>query len=64
MHTDVELLRLERALQEARHRLAWVRRLVPDDTVRKAAEDLCAEATASVDAYWATHKTSPTRHSG
>ena len=47
MHSDLELLRLERALHEARHRLAWVRRLVPDATVRRVAEDLCAEAAAA-----------------
>jgi hypothetical protein len=54
MHSDPELLRLEGALYEARHRLAWVRRLVPDATVRSVAEDLCAEAIAAMEEYQAT----------
>jgi hypothetical protein len=55
-NSDPDLLRLEIARREARDRLAWIRRLVPDATVLRVAEDLCAEATAAVDAYWATHK--------
>jgi Mlc titration factor MtfA (ptsG expression regulator) len=55
MDFDLELLGLERALHEARHRLAWVRRLVADATVLKVAEDLCVEATAAMEAYRATH---------
>jgi hypothetical protein len=55
MHTDVELLRLERTMHETRQRLAWVRRLVSDATVRRIAEDLCAEAAADMEAYQATH---------
>jgi hypothetical protein len=55
MHSHLELLRLERALQAARHRLAWVTRLVSDATVRRIAEDLCAEAAADMEAYRATH---------
>ena|SRR5882762_1965751 len=40
---DLELLRLERALQQARDRLGRITRLVSDAAVRKAAENLCAE---------------------
>ena len=53
---DLELLRLERTLQQARERLDWITRSVSDAAVCKAAEDLCAEAAAAVDAYWATHE--------
>ena len=56
-YSDPDLLRLEKARREARDRLAWIRRLVPDATVLRVAEDLCAEATNAVDVYWATHKT-------
>jgi hypothetical protein len=55
-NSDLELLQLEKARREARDRLAWISRLVPDATVLRVAEDLCAEATAAVDAYWATHE--------
>jgi hypothetical protein len=48
---DLELLRLERALHQARDRLGWITLLVPDAAVRRAAEDLCAEAAAAVDAH-------------
>jgi hypothetical protein len=57
MNSNRELLRLERALHEAQDRLGWINRLVPDATAIKAAEALCTEAAAAVDAYWATHGT-------
>jgi hypothetical protein len=57
MPPDLELLRLERTLHEARDRLGWINRLVPDAIAIKAAEALCTEAAAAVDAYWATHGT-------
>jgi hypothetical protein len=57
MHPNLELLRLERALHEAHDRLGWINRLVPDAIAIKAAEALCTEAAAAVDAYWATHGT-------
>jgi hypothetical protein len=53
---NLELLRLERSLQQARERLDWITRSVSDAAVCKAATDLCAEAAASVDTYWATHE--------
>jgi len=57
MHPNLVLLRLERALHEAHDRLGWINRLVPDAIAIKAAEALCTEAAAAVDAYWATHGT-------
>jgi hypothetical protein len=48
---DVELLRLERALHQARDRLGWISRFISDPAVLKAAEDLCAEAVAAVGAH-------------
>jgi hypothetical protein len=57
MHSDLELLRLERTLHEARRRLALIRRLVLDDTLRRVAEDLCAEATAALEAYLSARET-------
>jgi hypothetical protein len=59
MHSDLELLRLERALQEARPRLAWVTRLVADATVRRVAEDLCAEAAAAMEVYQGRQAAAP-----
>ena len=53
---DLELRRLEHVLRLARDRLALIIRMVPDPAVLRAAEDLCAEAAAAVDAHWATHK--------
>lgn len=55
-HPDLELLRLERALQQARDRLGWITRLVSDAAVCQAAEDQYADAATAVDAYWATHE--------
>jgi hypothetical protein len=54
--SDLELLRLERALHRARDRLGSLTRFISDPAVLRAAEDLCAEAAAAVDAYWAAHK--------
>jgi len=51
MNSNRELLQLERALHEARNRLALVTRFVPDATARRAAEDLYAEAIAAVDVH-------------
>ena len=51
MHPDLELLRLERTLHEARDRLALVTRLVPDAAVLRAAAVLYAEAIAAVDVH-------------
>jgi hypothetical protein len=51
MHSDLELLRLERALDQARDRLSWITRLISDPAVLRAAEDLCLKATAARDAY-------------
>jgi hypothetical protein len=45
---DLELLRLEEVLSLARDRLALVIRMLPDPALLRAAEDLCAEATAAV----------------
>ena len=56
MHSDLELLRLERALHQARDRLGWITRFISDAAVLRAAEDLCAEAAAAVDAYMAMHE--------
>jgi hypothetical protein len=43
--------RMTLALHQARDRLGWITLLVPDAAVRRAAEDLCAEAAAAVDAH-------------
>ena|SRR5260370_34865782 len=59
MHPDLEFLRLEEALRQARERLAWIRRFVPDRAAIKAAEDLCAEATAAVGVYRMRQAQSP-----
>jgi hypothetical protein len=53
---DIELLRLERALHEARYRLGWISRLISDPAVLWAAEKLFAEATAARDAHLARHE--------
>jgi hypothetical protein len=55
MHSNLELLRLARAVDQARDRLTWITRLVPDAAVLMIAEDLCAEATEAVEAYRTTH---------
>jgi hypothetical protein len=57
MHSDLELLRLERAQHQASERLGWITRLNSDPAVLRAAEELCSEATAALDAYQATHET-------
>ena len=51
---DLELIRLEEALLLARDRLALMVRMVSDPAALKAAQDLCVEASAAVDAYTAT----------
>jgi hypothetical protein len=58
MPSDLELLRLERALHQARDRLGWITRLYSDPAVLRAAEDLCIEAAAARDAYVAMREES------
>jgi hypothetical protein len=48
--SDPELRRLEEVLRVARERLAMVMQNVDDRATIKAAEDLCAEASAAVAA--------------
>jgi hypothetical protein len=48
---DLELLRLKEVLRLARERLTLIIQKVDDPAAIKAAEDLCAEAEAAVDAY-------------
>ena len=54
---DFELLRLEEAARLAEKRLSWIRRSMSDPAALKAAEYLCAEATAAIDAYRSTYET-------
>jgi hypothetical protein len=54
--SDIELLRLERALDQARDRLYSMVRFISDPAALRAAGDLCAEATAAVDAYRGAHE--------
>ena len=51
MNHDHELLRLEEVLRVARQRLTGIIQKVNDPAAIKAAEDLCAEAAAAVDAH-------------
>jgi hypothetical protein len=53
---DFELLRLERAVEQARFRLGWITRLMFDPGLLQAAEDQCAITTAARDAYLAMHE--------
>ena len=55
-NSDPDFIRLEEALRLADTRLSTMRRSVSDPAALKAAEDLCAEATAAIGAYQATHK--------
>ena len=48
---DPELLRLEEVLRLARGRLALIVQKVDDPAAIKAAQELCAEAAASIDAH-------------
>ena len=50
-HPDHQLARLEEVLRLARERLAGIIRMVPDPAAIKAAEDLCAEAVASIGVH-------------
>ena len=50
-HPDHELARLEEVLRLAHDRLALVVRMIPDPGAVKAAEDLCAEAVASIGVH-------------
>jgi hypothetical protein len=50
-NSDLELLRLERALHQARDRLGWITRLMSDPALLRAAEDQCTKAAAARDAY-------------
>jgi hypothetical protein len=45
-HPDLELVRLEEALRQARDRLTLIIRMISDP-----AEELCAEAVAALSVY-------------